>query len=1206
MKTKTSVLFAALLAALPLVSTRFVSAQAMPEIGPISEKARNLYRTGHYDDAIRLYKQMAKLAPDDINVLKQVMWAFWNMGHYSEAADVARAVQALNASDVEARNILAWAPKPVNQEEEGEIRKRAIAAYQAGRYDESTQLYRNLADREPDNIDLMKEFMWSLWNVDRFEEATGVATRILQLDPDVVEAKDVLKRAPTQISRQKLAALEADAAKSNEAEDWATAAGLYRQIADQDPKNSVVLTSLVWALYRAGQLEEAKTAAMKMTELRPNDAASWNLLAKMQVATSQQDVAIESYKRSLSINPRQAPIDIQLGRYYTIERRFKEAIPPLEEALRENPELRDIYPLLGKNYFFTDQFEKSYDTWKRAVQLYPDEVEFQFNEAQSLYFMGQHEKALAMMKHLADRYRNQHALLFLVDDAIAQNNINYAESVIESFYPTYEQKDENWAMKLAALYQQDHKDRALAQLLDRFLAVWPDHQPSLLMKGSLLYDQDKYSESLKVYTHLYKINPYSVVAMQGMGACEQALGHSAAALHWAQELRKLDPTDPLYVLAEAQAVYENGDRPGGEAILKNWLSKYRGRKMVPVILYHALTPFPRDPVLAYPYHYSVAIFESHMRALHEAGYNPVTAEEVNAWVRGKGSLPDRPVLIAFDDDRRDSFVYADPILEKYNLKATMFIPVVNVEGHRPPAFLSWDEIKTYMNNGRWEIQAHGDFAHINIVASPEGGKGLFLVNKQFLPDQNRMETDEEWAARIEKDYADNRDKIYKHLGVTPTAFALPEGLYGQEGNSNTPLASPTNLKLLAKYYSSAYTQDKYGINVQGKDPARMTRVIPTNTWTGAELLKHFRDKNPVVLMDLQLLDWATWDAHTHEAFRDLAMLKKDDATPQLVLAKESEIRFSVGDLAGGRALAERATAIDHTTIEDEKLLDNYSPKSNIELEPTGMYQEDNAHRRSWNAGASLSFPTWHNFNWRALYNYGNYAEPGFPDVHDNSAGLGTDIRLGLYHRFSAEVVGHAISGKGDNALTGSGNWQARWTDHFTTSIEGGRDLYLYAHALQDNIASTYEQAVIRWNERSSWQFLARGRHSNLTDRNARNFGQAIIGRSLVQTGNLRLLYRFTFDEMDHISPDYYSPKALKEHQGGPEISIPLGRHSVAFAQYLVGYGKENGSSGQLVHDLETYVKWALAQELFLTPTFEYERTPTYWDTIYSIGLRYVF
>ncbi len=88
---------------------------------------------------------------------------------------------------------------------------------------------------------------------------------------------------------------------------------------------------------------------------------------------------------------------------------------------------------------------------------------------------------------------------------------------------------------------------------------------------------------------------------------------------------------------------------------------------VPVFMYHHVLP-KKGFITS-----SVEEFEDQMKYLSENGYKTLTSEEFYLYKLGKLKVPKKSVMITFDDGWRDNFVYAYPILKKYNLKATLFI-----------------------------------------------------------------------------------------------------------------------------------------------------------------------------------------------------------------------------------------------------------------------------------------------------------------------------------------------------------------------------------------------------------------------------------------------------------------------------------------------------------------------------------------------------
>src|SRR5690606_13926222 len=65
-------------------------------------------------------------------------------------------------------------------------------------------------------------------------------------------------------------------------------------------------------------------------------------------------------------------------------------------------------------------------------------------------------------------------------------------------------------------------------------------------------------------------------------------------------------------------------------------------------------------------------FESQMAWLSRSGYTTLDAERFAGFLRGE-AVPERSVLLTFDDGYLDNWVYAHPVLHKYGLKALLFL-----------------------------------------------------------------------------------------------------------------------------------------------------------------------------------------------------------------------------------------------------------------------------------------------------------------------------------------------------------------------------------------------------------------------------------------------------------------------------------------------------------------------------------------------------
>jgi peptidoglycan/xylan/chitin deacetylase (PgdA/CDA1 family) len=127
------------------------------------------------------------------------------------------------------------------------------------------------------------------------------------------------------------------------------------------------------------------------------------------------------------------------------------------------------------------------------------------------------------------------------------------------------------------------------------------------------------------------------------------------------------------------------DRPGtAEAILQ--------RSTVPVLCYHQIrNQTPADSADARPLICPPSVLEGQLRALTEAGMHPVTSTQLVDHLEWGTPLPDKPVMISFDDASGGQYTNALPILQRLAMPATFFVMTVVLDR---PNWLSRDDIRT--------------------------------------------------------------------------------------------------------------------------------------------------------------------------------------------------------------------------------------------------------------------------------------------------------------------------------------------------------------------------------------------------------------------------------------------------------------------------------------------------------------------------------
>ena len=180
---------------------------------------------------------------------------------------------------------------------------------------------------------------------------------------------------------------------------------------------------------------------------------------------------------------------------------------------------------------------------------------------------------------------------------------------------------------------------------------------------------------------------------------------------------------------------------------------------VPVLVYHCVGENPASPE-GDGLFVSERTFARQMAFLHSMGYETIFAKDIT------GPLPRNPIVITFDDGYENNYTQAFPILERYGMKATIF--VIGSESDRAtPGRLSWEQMRKMEASGLVDIQSHTYDLH-DIAAS-----GAYAQMPQ------PQETPEAYGLRIQADMAKQREAFLRELGHAPQAAAFPNGYHTQ-------------------------------------------------------------------------------------------------------------------------------------------------------------------------------------------------------------------------------------------------------------------------------------------------------------------------------------------------------------------------------------------------------------------------------------------
>jgi len=126
---------------------------------------------------------------------------------------------------------------------------------------------------------------------------------------------------------------------------------------------------------------------------------------------------------------------------------------------------------------------------------------------------------------------------------------------------------------------------------------------------------------------------------------------------------------------------------------------------VPILMYHYLSEPPAyADAIRLNLSVTPTLFEEHLAYLQAEGYETISLETLYLAMTEQRSLPEKPIILSFDDGYRDAYEYAFPLLKKYDYTATFFVFTQPIDTYNID-FLTWEMI-TEMHEAGMEFGSH--------------------------------------------------------------------------------------------------------------------------------------------------------------------------------------------------------------------------------------------------------------------------------------------------------------------------------------------------------------------------------------------------------------------------------------------------------------------------------------------------------------------
>ena len=365
----------------------------------------------------------------------------------------------------------------------------ATEHHQAGRLQTAEQIYRQILQADPNQVDAIHLLGVMASQLGRHEVAVQYIARAIGLKGDTAafhnnlgEAYRALHRLSDAIAcyRQALV-LEPDFVNAhynlgNALCDLGTpdeAIACYRRALELKPDFAEAQNNLGYAFNNLGQTDQAIACFRRALELKPTLAEAHNSLGNALKDQGDLDQAVACYRRALELMPGFAAAHLNLGNALKDQGNLDQAIACFRRARELTPGLAESHINLGNALKHQGKLDEAIACYHEALQLRPDAPEIHYNLGGVFRDQGKSDEAIAC-------YRR--ALQLKPDDAQAYNNLGIA------------------------LGDRGRPDEAIA-CYRRALEIQPDYAEAYNNLGNALKDQGMLEEALACFRRALELKP---------------------------------------------------------------------------------------------------------------------------------------------------------------------------------------------------------------------------------------------------------------------------------------------------------------------------------------------------------------------------------------------------------------------------------------------------------------------------------------------------------------------------------------------------------------------------------------------------------------------------------------------------------------------------------------------------------------------------
>ena len=329
----------------------------------------------------------------------------------------------------------------------------------------------------------------------------------------------------------------------------------------------------------------------------------------------------------------------------------------------------------------------------------------------------------------------------------------------------------------------------------------------------------------------------------------------------------------------------------------------------------------------------VGVYEEQMQALKASGYQTITQQDIVNYYRDGTALPEKAMLLIFEDGILYTTELAQPAMIANNYIATACTFAENLSD-TDKHYITADGIKKLNETTFWETGSNGyRVSYINVFDRYENYFGNLNTSEflavhsylkrdynhylmDFLRDENRLRSESESAMeeRVAWDYEKMEELYQENIGYVPSFYLLMNSNTGAFGDD--PLVSRKNAEMIESVFKMNFNRQGSCLNTRDSSIYDLSRLQVRQYFSTNHLMMRIWDDTGHHVMfclgdEAKAEDWTRTEGVTEFADDRIIVTSLPYGQGELLLNRElpRDLELTVrlqGNMVGQQAVVMRA------------------------------------------------------------------------------------------------------------------------------------------------------------------------------------------------------------------------------------------------------------------------------------------------------------